>query len=267
MGAGGGEWAAVRAELRRPGLSGGGGGSRVCLGAGAGVAGTAVWVADFVTGSAFASLTDVAAGGVETGFADLTGAFGAGLATAGAAFAAGFAAALTGAFAPGLAGVWAGTGAFDVFTAGLTALAGTGLATAFLATGFGATLAFTADLAAGLAGDLAAGLGAVLVFTGDLAAGLAGVRDVFAVAFMLGLLRETAFGCTLGWILAFPFLFALVAGRLPLGCTRYHWRRNAFSEGAARRGRPGESGRRAIVAADRDTTGPRSETVGESRHP
>ena len=176
MGAGGGMWASAREELRRPGLSGGGGGKPLFTAAGLnGTTGVAA-AGGTATGTAF--LLAVTGTGLDlTGLAE---AFGTGLVDN---LAMGLPTTLTEAFCAGVAAVLA-----TLFVAAFAALANTlTLTGGALATGFGADF-FTADLefTAGLPTVLGSDLGLAVVFTGtlatDLLAALAGLAAFLAAA-------------------------------------------------------------------------------------
>lgn len=265
MGAGGGEWAAVRAELLRPGLSGGGAGSRVCLGgeAGTGAGGTAggwALIAVFVTDSAFASLTGLAAGVLGAGLADLA-------AAGAAAFV--FLFVLLAATAPVfffgsgavLAAAGDGLAAATGFLAGAETLFGVFAGTAFA--GFAAALT---ALAAGLR---VAVFEAGFVFTAGLAAGLEGVLDVLATAVISGLLRETTPVSHADRFLAFAsglaLLLALSLTLLVLVAVWFSSGRSCRLPGLFFSKPPGWPRWRAIVAVDPERVTTLFQTVGESR--
>ena len=144
MGAGGGMWASAREELRRPGLSGGGGGKPLfaCTGLGGTIrvnaAGTVVTSGAFLLAASGKGLANTLRTGLTTGLA--------------ATLAAGFVTCLTGALAEGLAAAFSET----------LALAGGALATGLEAGFFKTGLALTTGVAGFLAMDLPAALKAVL---------------------------------------------------------------------------------------------------------
>ncbi len=227
MGAGGGicEW--IRAELLRPGFSGGGGGS----------------CEDFSGGRTTGA--GAAGAGATTAFGTLAGGLTA-LTGFDAAFGAGFAAGL----GAGLAALAGATGFFGAgFAAALTGLAtGLALTAGFLAAGFTGDLGTGFFAAAGLAIFLAAGFTTALTaflatgFTAfALTAGLAALTGVFV--FFAG-----AFTQCLLWM---PLLSLQQKTWLqsPSGCLP---------------DKPGYCSRRAIVAADCEAVTVLKQTVGES---
>ena len=234
MGAGGGICACARAELRRPGFRGGGGGSCEDFSGGLTTG----------TGAGTTTLTDTA------GFSGVAAAFGAGLAgvlTAAFTGTAGF-------FGAGLAAGVALTAGF--FAAGFTGALDTGFLAAaglavFLATGFGAdlTTAFTTGLATVLGFALTAAFATAL--PAGLAAALTGVFDFCAV-----------FAGFAGFAGAFTrCLLWIPPQMLILWIQQKTWLQPPYA-GAGRW--PGYCSRRAIVAAGREAGRVLKQTVGES---
>ena len=208
MGAGGGMWASARDELRRPGLSGGGGGKPLLAVTGLGCTTGVGKAGGFATSAAFL-LAATDKGLVLTG---LTTAFGTGLETGLAAtLAAALETTFTEALGVGFVANLALTTGFEAtfLATGLALAAGL---TAFFATGFATTLgadlaadmslveaftaAFTTCLLADLPADAFGDLAGFLAMGAGLPAALFALTDFAGFAFTVCLLWDAASGWT-----------------------------------------------------------------------